>query len=304
MIAQHIEEVAPTMAPRTAYQKGVMLNRYMAWLAIQSPRRRHTVDDLSLTNLRRYHGHLVAEGLKPSSCTSYLDKLHQFWKWAAEHDDYGPLTPPPRRLKLAPVPAKLVRAPNWAQMDEAIAASSAEWHRRLLVLLRCTGLRCNHQAMALRWDWVDLEAQRLTIPSELGKSVQESRGRVVPLAPPLAAELASWGLRDGLVLQRKGKPLNYNNALLATKRAWVKAKAPEDVWRRRPHHAFRKGFETGLLAAGARFEVAEYLVGHSLPGMLDVYMDPALALALDAAVDLVPEIGASKVARLERKVEG
>ena len=37
------------------------------------------------------------------------------------------------------------------------------------------------QAMGLRW--ADVEGARLTIDGELGKSAQESRGRVVPIAP-------------------------------------------------------------------------------------------------------------------------
>jgi site-specific recombinase XerD len=58
----------------------------------------------------------------------------------------------------------------------------------------------------------------------------------------------------------------------------------------RPHHAFRKGFVSGLARLGADRDAVEYLVGHSL-ALRGIYVDPN-ALPLRAAVEKIPPVGA------------
>jgi site-specific recombinase XerD len=60
-----------------------------------------------------------------------------------------------------------------------------------------------------------------------------------------------------------------------------------EVWARQPHHAFRKGFASGLKRLGADNEAVEYLLGHSLQ-LRGIYVS-ADALALVEAVALVPD---------------
>ena len=74
--------------------------------------------------------------------------------------------------------------------------------------------------------------------------------------------------------------------------AWERAKVSEVYWKQRTAHAYRKGFVSGLIAAGASREAVEYHVGHSM-GLRGVYTDPA-ALHLKAAVALVPTFGTAR----------
>jgi integrase len=122
------------------------------------------------------------------------------------------------------------------------------------------------------------------IRPELGKSKQERRGRMVPIAPVLVAELAGWGLRVGPLVGDLGG--DVARVAKAVRRAWKRAGVPPIVWARRPDHAFRKGFVSGLQRAGADRDAVEYLVGHSR-GLRGVYVDPD-ALPLIEAVALVP----------------
>jgi len=70
-------------------------------------------------------------------------------------------------------------------------------------------------------------------------------------------------------------------------RAWKRAGVREEVWKQRPHHAFRKGIRSGLKRLGADDMAVEFLLGHSL-GIAGV-SDPE-ALPMKAAVALIPPI--------------
>ena len=71
-------------------------------------------------------------------------------------------------------------------------------------------------------------------------------------------------------------------------RGWQRAGVRPEVWKKRPHHAFRKGSVSSMKRLGADPGAVEYLVGHSL-GLPGVYIDPE-ALPLRATVDLIPPV--------------
>jgi hypothetical protein len=69
-------------------------------------------------------------------------------------------------------------------------------------------------------------------------------------------------------------------------RGWERAGVRPEVWRGRPHHAFRRGLVSGLKRAGADADAVEHLVGHAL-GSRGAYIDLD-NLPLDEAVALIP----------------
>ena len=220
-----------------------------------------------------------------------LSVVQLVWAWADEHGDYGDTVPRPRRIDLPTPAAPPTTAPTWAQMDAALALLD-ERHRRLCTILRCTGLR-RSQGRRLLWSDFDIEGGTLTIRGEIGKSKQERQGRVMPIAPVLAAELAGWGVREGLVCPGA---LDYDQV----HRAWEGAGVSPNVHKSRPLHGFRKGFVSGVKALGADPEAVEFLMGHSL-GLSGTYT-AAWALKLREAVEMVPVIGgeSSTVVSLKR----
>lgn len=222
------------------------------------------------------------------SARAHVEIVQRCWGWAEQRDRWQDQVPRPRRMELPTIAARRPPvAPTWAEMDQAISAAR-NWHRALLVVMRCTGLRVG-QAMRLRRADVDVDAGTLTIRGELGKTRQESRGRRIPLAPPLRDELrnpqiTTWGT-DWLIPSpsalRRVPPLMVS-------RIWRRTSAREAAWRGSPDHCFRRGFISGLRQLGAAGDDVEYLVGHMLPGMLAPYVDVDIGLSLREAVGRMP----------------
>jgi integrase len=197
------------------------------------------------------------------------------WKWAYESEEYGEWMPRPGKVEMTRDAPRRVYAPSWKEMDACIAASRG-WIRQVAVLMRFTGLRVQ-QAMLLKWDDFDLADATLYVRPELGKTPHERAGRLVPVSPHLGHELATWGRGDDYVVasgRRRGGARERVFRARDLGRAWARAGVRERVWHGRPSHAFRKGFVTGLKRAGAEGEAVEFLVGHKLPGLRDVYLDP------------------------------
>lgn len=247
---------------------------------------------LSKALLLEHEAWLLESGLhgrprKPATVRKHLSVLMTLWEWAANDDVWGELVPRPRRIEVPRIGQDQAVAPTWAEMDAAIRACHGA-QRALAILLRFTGLRVQ-QAMQLRWKDLDLERGTLAVRGELGKSAAERDGRIVPISPHLVAELKTW-TRDGEYLLPSNRAETGPRARKARARdlahAWARAGVREDVYRQRPHHAFRKGFCTELALAGAPAEAVEHLVGHSR-GIRGHYVDPR-ALHLVEAVALIP----------------
>lgn len=238
------------------------------------------VSALSRDVTGRYHTRL-RETCAELSAGQTVRAIETWWAWLIDQDEF--LVPPLRRLDLPTASPMLDPiAPTWAEMDSAINACTTDWHRRLFVLGRCTGLRSG-QCLAVEWRDVDLEAGTLRIRPELGKSKAERRGRTVPLAPVLLRELADWHPREARIVPSPASGVDHETL----RRVWERAGVRAAAWRQ-PVHALRKGFKSGLVTLGADWHAVEYLIGHSL-GVAGVYTDPA-AMPLKEAVALVPEI--------------
>ena len=296
MLRAYVVECARVLRPATAERYARSLDVFLRFLDQREGEGRplggHILTRRLLGDFYDYLGTTGLHGRPrgPATQRKITEVVQLAWAWLYEDDEYGALVPPPpRRLRMAREPAAPAVAPTWDEMDLCVDHLNG-WHADVAFLLRCTGLRVQ-QAIGLRWDDLDLDQGLLTIRGELGKSKQEQRGRRVPLASALLRELRGWSRRgDEWIItserHRGGDRARMARALNA-RRGWQRAGVREEVWRKRPYHAFRKGFVSGLRRAGAEADAVEYLVGHSL-GLRGVYVD-ATALRLREAVDLVPE---------------
>jgi integrase len=298
LIEAYVADRERVWSAGTATNAGRELGLFLRWIRAREGRRRRPVDLLSQQLLREWwtatqYGSKGVER-KISTRRNLVLGVVRAWRWAANQDEFAGLVPQPRRIDLPEAPLSPTLAPTWADMDAAIEHAPG-WYRNLFTVLRFTGLRVQ-QALALRWDDLDLEARELVIRPDLGKSRQERRGRVIPVSRYLVDEVATWGAREGRIVPC---PLKYRRARSAQARAaWERAGVRPEFWHRRPCHAFRKGFASGLRAAGADRDAIEYLIGHSL-GIAGVYIDPR-TLPLRDAVDRAPKIG--QVSKLRAKV--
>jgi integrase len=261
------------------------LEQFFRWLEAQSDVPGLQPQALTRARLQAWHVEL-RKRLGDATVYTRLTIIQAWWAWACESDEYGAVMPPARRLRVTRPGPPATIAPSWAEMDACIRACPG-WLRPLATVLRFTGLRVR-QALRLRRDDVDLEAGVLHIRPELGKSRQERRGRYVPLSPHLVAMLRKWPEDNGgwlITWPSLDRVANRH----AMRSAWTDTGIAPAKWRGRPHHAFRKGFHTGLVAAGAHADAIDHLVGHAAIGVRGVYTDPT-ALPLKAAVALIPPL--------------
>lgn len=294
VIAEYLKEMRRIWRPNTYESHDVSLSIFEAWITAKIRRSHIGVEVLSKALVGEFWDHCrEARGLGIATANLRVRSVEQLWAWCWEHDEHGPVTPRPRKLQLPSRELGAVRTPTWADMDAVIEAHTTEHYRRLCILARCTGLR-KSQLFALRWDDVDLDDATMVVRGELGKSRQERVGRTIPIAPVLVAELAGWGTREGPLVAWPSALRKAHNITL--ERAWERAGVGPVKWKQRTAHAFRKGFVTGLIAAGANREAVEHLVGHSA-GLRGVYTDP-LALPLREAVALVPALRDPGVSRV------
>ncbi len=292
---------ARRLAPRTAEQYAGHLDLFVEWLHGTERRKRWSVSVLEARLLEAFFDWLLGDTGRHgrprtrSTARKYVATVELFWSWAWRHDDRFAGVPRPRSVleELPAEPAARTIAPTWEEMDRCVGAA-AGWQRQLATVLRYTGLRVD-QGMRLLWSDLDLERAELRIRPELGKSRQEKRGRVVPVPLHLVEEVSTWGERVGFLVPcgRHDGPRAREARGRDLARAWRRAGVREEVWKAHPHHAFRKGYESGLLALGAPFLHVEHLIGHSIRGAADAYVDPAVAFELRSTVDLVPRIGAA-----------
>lgn len=266
----------------SVYSTGLL--QFVDFLKERDPgRQRLTLDLLTREALEAFYSHLISPSRLPrpvsrATARNRVITVHSCWEWAYDSDTYGDLVPRPRKVRLPKAPRTPAAAPTWQEMDRVIAQAYTRaeadpenwtWRARLCVLLRFTGLRVDSQLMQLRWDDLDLDRGELTIRGELGKSEAEREGRIVPLSPHLVELMKGWGVRDGYVLAPTKEKRNSTPELI--EELWREAKVPERVWgkvtgrgRTSVHHAFRRGFKTGLADLDVEALVRDYLVGHNL----------------------------------------
>lgn len=241
----------------------------------------------------------------PRTATARVQLVRSLWASLHAHEEHGGHVPapPPRIEGLPAAEAPLQAAPTWAEMDAAITAEvpllPAWYQEQLLTLARFTGLRAS-QLMALRWEWVDLEAGMLWVHPSIGKSRQERRGRRVPLSPHLVSRMAGWGRREGFVVDTGTPGRTVRRQSLY--RCWEASGARREAWapsvgsRGQPLHAYRHGLATGLLLEGAPEYLVARLLGQAARTVTVARyadQDTLLLPRLREVVALIPDIGAA-----------
>ena len=227
------------------------------------------------------------------------------WRWGRGREAFGarlgavPTIEMPEPIDGQPI------APTWAQCDDAIRMMGMRATRhsddlvpayrepfvcRVALACRLTGLRPLQAANLRRGTHVDSEARTLTITRDLPgtKTPSERRGRVVPIAPVARSTFLAWMARsddDHVIPAPPSRAIDKARARLA----WSRTEASPDVWQGQPLKAFRKAFETELVAAGADYLAVERLVGHALTGAGRSYVaSRAFWDRMTKAVKLVP----------------
>ena len=303
VVEAFLEHRSLRLRPSTMRRYREHLKLFQRFLGSRFAGRLVTPDLLSRPLLEAFYTWLLVpeNGLhgrqrSPDTARKVTEVAQLVWAWADDSERWPDDIPRPRTIEMVRTQPKVVVAPSWDEMDQCIRVCDG-WIRKLAVILRYTGLRVG-ETMHLVWSDVDLETALLTIRPEIDKS---KRGRVIPLSPHLVEELAGFGVRQGYVVPETGRGGARDRQAVSKYMAdrWRKAGVRVEAYRGDPHHAYRKGFKSGMLALGAHPDALDYLQGHKLGGgARGRYIDPWVALHLKDVVKTIPKITGQNVVAL------
>lgn len=305
LIEAYVLDLRRTHRPRTVVRAVAALAPFLAWAQGHAGVVAVGVDVLTRANVATHDAYLVQRQLSVATRRTFAWAIGATWRWGWDHPDWRQGLAEPSMPRMPAVVLARVQAATWDQLDAVVEAATEqakrqpqrEWVRRLVVLLRGTGWRVS-QILGLDWADVDLETGRIELRAELGKSANERRGRVVPLAPWLVSEIATWGVREGVLV---GHTPDQRTASSLVRDLWERTDAPIAIYAQRPDHAFRIAFVSGLTRARVDHEAVEHYVGHA-SGVRGHYVDPdSLPLVEVArAIPCVRGVSTRKVRSLDQ----
>jgi integrase len=278
--------------PRTKKTRRSYLRSFTEWAGIDRP-----VSDLSAPLLDAYAASLPGEGRAAATRHRKVLEIEAAWKWGRGRGaaEFPGLPEPVKVTSKASgggtvqpaAPVVRLAAPSIEDVDRMRDALRPGWRYRELtarvaLLLRYTGLRVS-QAVGLRWS--DVRVDQGTAGPWLfvragSRGAKASRGRVIPLHPALAAAMAEWGERSGLVFNPgpdAGPFWTDGEAVRdALTTAWEASGVDRGKWsvsdaeraagdraHGTPTHAIRAAVKVHLLRSGVSETLADYYVGHS-----------------------------------------
>lgn len=189
-----------------------------------------------------------------------------------------------------------------AEVEALLAAAEGTQVEPLIVFVANTGCRIG-EALALRWDDVDLDNGTATISraSITSATTKTSAGvRTVPLLPEVVAALKvrrsdqradrlkmgpGWADKEGLVFTTgAGTPVDAHNARRSLRAVLKTAGLPTD----RPWHTMRHSLATRLLNRGVPMPVVAAILGHaSIRTTVDIYGHAEPAISADALAEVM-----------------
>lgn len=293
LAADYLADCRRRLSPKTVRWKGCTLAGLIGFLSPGGEAPGPAA--LTRDNLHRWHASLLGERSRRTAA-QYLSEAGSLWQWAFESDTWSSHVCPPRRLDPGPVPPPpRLPTPTLAQVDAAIEQARlvpVPTTARVMLIMRYQGIRAG-QSMQLLWSDVDFEGLRMVIRPELGKSQQERRGRVIPLHPALAAEMAGWGRREGLLVGREVRQMQGRTLAMV----WARAGFPDVP---QPLHGIRHAVATHLRSTGTPEDIVGAILGHVQTVTGAHYVDPvAMWPMLVSAVSSIPPVGARGVSELD-----
>ncbi|HLO76945.1 MAG TPA: site-specific integrase [Magnetospirillum sp.] len=180
-----------------------------------------------------------------STTNRYLACLRAAINWASKRGKM-----PPLHVRHLEEPAELP-TPISPQLVMAIWAKAPPHLRLAITIAVHTGMRLD-ETLGLRWDWIDLDARTITLPS---KSTKSKAGQVVFVNDDLAAALiAAPRVCDVVVtytraVKKEALERRPPKPIKSLKRAWQTAQKAAGIAKPYRFHDLRATFCTAVLAA-------------------------------------------------------
>lgn len=180
------------------------------------------------------------------------------------------------------------------------ACPNAEW-RLIFALSRFGGLRCPSEHLALRWEHLDLDGKRLTIPSPKTERHEGGESRVIPLFPEIEVPLNEVALNakpgNPWIITRYREPTQN----MRTQFERILTRAGVKAWPKLFQN-LRSTRETELIQEGHNPHVVCAIIGNSMRIMHEHYWqntDSELDKMLDKIQDEQAEPCAYRVQQVQ-----
>jgi site-specific recombinase XerD len=143
-------------------------------------------------------------------------------------------------------------------------------YREIADLSLLTGMRIG-EAVAMEWDWIDLNRKAITVKNTSTFTTKSKHPRVIPLCDDAVSLLSRLSTRAGkageLVFQRKGRPLRGDTISHVFKQCVREAGLSDKIhW-----HSLRHSFASWLVESGASLFQVSKLLGHASTTTTAVY---------------------------------
>jgi integrase len=208
--------------------------------------------------VQQFHTDLLAEGLMPATADHYLKLMRQSWNLAVEWGmlESSPLT----KLALFNPDNRVENLLTDSQLESLVTILRTDANRavcNVCLYLLSTGCRLN-EALAAKWDQVDIENRVWRIPAQNSKS---KRVRSVPLndsALDVLAQVGTQGKSEYLFLSK------HDERFQRIHKQWhrIRKQAGLDFLRL---HDLRHGFASFLVNSGRTLYEVQQILGHSDP---------------------------------------
>ena len=259
---------------------------YRRRVPVEMRRALHALLDTPATAVDRAAAVKVLDAAKAGSGPVAANRLHAevraCWGWAVKRGSLptNPWSAAPRPLQRERPRERILTDDEVGALYAAVEALSEPWNV-LIRLLILTGQR-RGEVSGMRWDELDLEAGRWSLP---GVRTKNGSAHVVPLTSDAVALLRSVKRRQGSVFVFEGRGGVAMSGFTHVK-ARLEALLTEAMKGsgRDPApwvlHDLRRTMATGLQRLGVRLEVTEALLNHvsgSRAGIVGVYQQHSWA---------------------------
>ena len=233
------------------------------------------LSDINTSDIQRLHDGVVAEGLTPATANRHLCLVKRMLSLALVWGEIA--KDPARPVRLHRENGQRSRYLNEGEIAGLLAALDADPDRvgaSVIRLLLMTGARAG-EALAARWEHIDLERGIWTLPNPKGGRVAHK-----PLGAAAVALLRSQTRVEGNPFVFPGdRPGDHRYALRWTwdrvcKRAGIEGCRVHDL---------RHTFASLLVSRGVSLFVVQKLLNHSTPSMTQRYSHLAPDHLLDAS---------------------
>lgn len=238
---------------------------------------RLTPDEVDAGMLRRFIERKLAEGLSSSTVRLLIAEVSTLFADLVEqgHARANPARSLPRATRRLIRPAHDPRTTPFVEKLEDVRRIFLALPEPVNVAfaLGALGMLRNGEALALRWEHVDLDARRLHVRESVEGPLKDIDSRIVPIQDALFPLLRELKLRSGgkgtvvRSMHADGRHLNGNTIRGHLKEALEELRLPSLTW----YQATRHTGASQWVMSGGSIEKLREIMGHSSVTMTERY---------------------------------